>query len=84
MTPVQETENLDSEEQVETVLDLESEEPDVVVEEEVLVNNTRNLSTQEQTVETVETVVQLDTNFKVIYFHQKYSIIFIHSGDPGD
>ena len=66
MTPVQETENLDSEEQVETVLDLESEEPDVVVEEEVLVNNTRNLSTQEQTVETVETVVQLDTNFKVI------------------
>ena len=64
--------------------DLESEEPDVVVEEEVvnynaeasyrvLVNNTRNLQAEipESTEEqTVEAAVQLDTNFKVtiLYF----------------
>ena len=59
--------------------DLESEEPDVVVEEEVvnynaeasyrvLVNNTRNLQAEipESTEEqTVEAAVELDTNFKV-------------------
>ena len=80
---MQETENLDSEEQVETVLDLESEEPDVVVEEEVLVNNTRILqaeipeSTEEQT---VEAAVELDTNFKVttyIFIPQPIRLLII-------